>query len=255
VLWADLTSAAHAAIDRDTPAVVPIGSIEQHGAYLPVSTDAFLATRFATLVERAIPGRVLVLPTVTIGMSEHHMDFPGTLTVEHRVLFDYLTSVLESVAKHGYRRILVLNAHGGNQATATAVVERFGRRNPDSRVVLTSWWAVAGPELLALSEASPGGVGHADELETSLMLHAAPDLVDASAIRDPDPNAVPDWASGDMQGSARAFLYRTARDWSKTGVLGRPSAASAGKGAAAEAAIVERLVEIVETLPDRAERP
>lgn len=88
------------------PVVVPIGAIEQHGPHLPVVTDAFLAEHFAKLLHRRIGDGVLVLPTMAIGMSEHHSELGGTLTVEHRALFEYLFGILTSIAGYGHRRVL-----------------------------------------------------------------------------------------------------------------------------------------------------
>ncbi len=244
-----MTAVKLRAVDRDVPLVIPVGAIEQHGPHLPVNTDAFLAEHFARLLHRQRGDGVLILPVVSVGMSEHHMDLGGTLSVEHHTLFEYLLGILTSVAQHGHRKVLVLNAHGGNQAVATAVVEHFGRRNPECSVVLTTWWAAAAAELEAIFGSVPGGVGHAGELETSVMLHAAPDLVDVAAIRDSDPGEVPAWAAGDLTHAPRAFLYRTARQWSSTGIVGRPKAATSEKGAAAEVAVGDGLTEIIRSIP------
>ena len=110
------------------------------------------------------------------------------------------------------------------------LLEQFGTEHPDCQIVVATWWRVAADALLALSETGPGGVGHACEFETSLMLHIAPQLVRMEAI---EPRAnVPtyDWAEADLLRSPRTALFRTMKQMTTNGAYGEPARATADKG-------------------------
>ena len=126
------------------------------------------------------------------------MEFPGSLTLQQETFLSVAKQYLHSAWRHGFRNFLVLNAHGGNQGVCQVLLEQFGTEHPDSQIVVATWWRVAADALLALNETGPGGVGHACEFETSLMLHIAPELVHMDAI---EPRAnVPtyEWAEADL---------------------------------------------------------
>jgi len=123
---------AKEAFQTATLAIVPIGAQEQHGPHLKMSCDAVLATEMARrLAERLYPHAV-VTPTVNMGVSPHHLNFPGTITLHPETLIRLLRDIVRSLHRHGLRRFLFLNAHGGNQATlqvaATALAEELDVR-------------------------------------------------------------------------------------------------------------------------------
>ncbi|HVK23063.1 MAG TPA: creatininase family protein [Actinokineospora sp.] len=246
--WADLTTAELGALDRGVPVVLPIGAIEQHGPHLPLSTDQVIADHLARELDAALGDDVLILPTAAVGCSDHHDDFPGTLSLEHDTLARHIENVATSVLRHGFRTFVLLNAHGGNQGIGQVAIERLGAAHRDARVVFTSWWRVAGPELREISETGPGGVGHACELETSIMLAIAPDQVRTHLI--PDRVNVPaiSFDDSDMLRASRATLYRRSADIAPTGVFGEPKAATADKGRRAVRAINESLAGLVREL-------
>jgi creatinine amidohydrolase len=248
LIWDRLTSPEIAALPKETPVLLPLAATEQHGPHLPLATDRLIAERLARALEQRVPERLLVLPVVWAGCSEHHMGFSGTLSIRHETFASAVIELLQSVASHGFRNLLMLNAHGGNSGIARVILERFGSAHPECNVVVTEWWRVAAEALSGLSETGPGGVGHACEFETSLVLHLAPELVRTDAI--PDGGNVPTyrWAEGDMLRAAPAVLYRSFRAMTSNGVYGQPSAATAEKGAAIERAVVEALEEVVRSL-------
>ena len=247
--WEDLTWVEFERIDRATPVVLNLAAIEQHGPHLPVRVDAAIGGFFLARLDARLGERVLVLPQVQVCCSAHHMDFPGTLSVRHETLASYVLDILDSVATHGFRTIVITNSHGGNRAIGSVILERFGIAHPDCRVVFLSWWSMVAKELAALRESGLGGVGHACEFETSIMMLAAPESVRAELI---GPNSyVPTWPWGDsdLLTSGRATLYRSMKAKSGgTGVVGDPSLASAAKGEAISGIVVEKLAEIVESL-------
>ncbi|TKX86420.1 creatininase family protein, partial [Halorubrum sp. SS5] len=124
--WED----AGAAIDDADFAVLPAGSIEQHGPHLPVSTDTLRADHLtAELVDAAdeFDLDLLRLPTLPYGQSEHHMRFPGTVTLSTETYVDVVREIGESVAEHGADRLLILNCHGGNREPLSVAADRLGR--------------------------------------------------------------------------------------------------------------------------------
>jgi creatinine amidohydrolase len=165
---------------------MPVGAIEQHGPHLPVCVDAFVAERVAVAgAQRAESGgspTVVVAPTIQFGSSHHHLPVSGTLSLRSRTLMLVLADLIEAAVDGGFRRIVIINGHGGNedithQAVRDAVLKH--------RIIAaaSSYWTLAFPALCeAAREFGVGPLpGHAGSFETSLMLHLAPHLVTAGA--------------------------------------------------------------------------
>lgn len=228
--WKNLTSKNIDLLDRQIPVVLPIGAIEQHGPHLPVVTDTLIGQYFCSKVDQMIPEDVLILPSVAVGCSRHHMDFAGTLTVSHDTFARYVTEILESVHAHGFQNLVLFNSHGGNQAIGQVIMETFGIQCPKANIALLTWWKIAGQALYEVTETGPGGVGHACEFETSLLQWMAEDLVDSSEIATGQNNQTFDWAEDDLLRSARAGLHRTMKERTTNGVFGDPTHASKQKG-------------------------
>ncbi|MFJ1899073.1 MULTISPECIES: creatininase family protein [unclassified Streptomyces] len=181
--WRETRAAAAGSI-----AILPIGSQEQHAEHLPMGTDTMLADAvvsraLAVLAERAaagadVPGTVR-LPTLPYGHSPHHL-FAAALTLSAPVLGAVLDELLDSLAACGYRRVLVVNGHGGNDEIMRLAVKRFALR-AEVTAAACSYWTLTdtgepgeGPEEVGDSGLIPG---HAGWFETSLMLAARPELV------------------------------------------------------------------------------
>jgi creatinine amidohydrolase len=251
MIWQELTSRDVQQLDRRAPVLLPVAAVEQHGPHLPLATDRLIVEHFAAELNSRLAERVLVLPTVPVGCSEHHMDFAGSLTLSHETFLSVTTQYLHSAWRHGFRNFLVLNSHGGNQGVCQVLLERFGTEHADSQIVVATWWRLAGDALLALNESGAGGVGHACEFETSLLLHIAPQLVRLDAI---EPRAnVPtyDWAEADLLRSPRAALFRNMKQMTPTGAYGEPARATAEKGRQISDLVCEALAAIVVDLSSR----
>lgn len=121
---------------HDDRAVLPIGSTEQH-AYLSVATDLLLAERVA--VESAEPLRVVVFPVLAYGLTPHFRSYPGTISLRLETLVEVLRDVLDSLADSGFRRILIVNGHGGN-TPAKAACETWAAGRPGTRIRFHNWW-------------------------------------------------------------------------------------------------------------------
>ena len=222
-------------------AIVPVGSIEQHGPHLPVQVDALLAGEVAKRAARLVSAHqpVVVTPVVWSGLAEHHMSFGATLTLDMQTFTALLRCVCTSVVRHGFRRVLLLNGHGGNIAALSVITGELAREL-EAPIASATYWHVAQARFEAILEAQRT-VRHACEAETSMLLALEPGLVDTAALAAIDPPTEGLGAEGGV------YRYRPIADYTESGVIGCPSAASAEKGkqlldAAAEA-LCERLLD------------
>jgi creatinine amidohydrolase len=239
--WDELPSRDIGELDRSIPVILPVAAIEQHGPHLPVATDRIINEHFCRELDARLPEDILVLPTMAVGCSEHHMDFPGTLTLKHETFIRAAENILRSVAAHGFKNLMMLNSHGGNQGVGQVIVEHLGARLPNCQLVFTSWWKHAHDALLELNETGPGGVGHACEFETSIMLLTAPELVKVDRIEKGANQPTFEWAKGDLLRGGTASLYRSMKAMTPNGVYGDPRQASAEKGEAVTRVVVNVL--------------
>jgi len=185
--WQDLTTVDFESLDPEcTVAVLPVGAIEQHGPHLPVATDALIADAVAgAAVEAAVADSdlpVLLLPTMPVGKSNEHIDFPGTLTLPAETLIGLWREIGESVARSGIRKMVMINAHGG-QPQVMEIVARELRVRHEMLCVSSSWWHMGLPDGLVPEDEQRHGI-HGGLVETSLILHLAPDLVNMDKAED-----------------------------------------------------------------------
>jgi creatinine amidohydrolase len=168
-----------------TTAVFAVGSNEQHGPCLPLSTDTVLGDTLALAVAEKL-GKALKAPTVNVGCSEHHMRFPGTITLRKETLQDVIRDYLDSLAKHGFKRIVVLPSHGGNFGPLAEIAGELRDAHPGVKVVVYhDLQAFAGTMMktgvrLGVSPEASGA--HAGESEVSMMMHIAGGLVKKSMV-------------------------------------------------------------------------
>ncbi len=215
------------------PVVMPLGSFEQHGPHLAFTTDTDIVTSIARGVEQRMGDRILVAPTLWLGHSPHHMHFPGTLSAEPRIYMDIVKSLVGSMVRHGARKIFLLNGHGGNEAPAPLAMRELKSEFADLHnlfVTFASYWWLGGKALGEIRQSGVGGVGHACEMETSVMLAIRPEKVNMSRARKAGPGAALSYRVIDMQASNPIALVSEFDELSDTGVLGEPELATAEKG-------------------------
>ena len=248
MIWDQLTSAQFASLDKDMLVVLPMAATEQHGAHLPLATDRMIGEHFALQLHQAMPDQVLILPSVGVGCSDHHLSFLGTLSLNHNTFASIVNDLVMSAYHHGFYKFLMLNSHGGNQGAGQVLVEQLGNAYEDAHFVLATWWRIAAEALTKITETGPGGVGHAGEFETSLMLQIAPGLVNKERIQ-PGAN-VPTftWAEGDMLRGADAAYYRSMEEMTPNGIYGDPTKATAEKGESITKSVLEALQKIATDL-------
>jgi len=211
-------------LSRDTPVVFPIAALEQHGRHMPVFTDSMLVGEIARRAEEKLSQRVLFAPVFWLGNSEHHLDFPGTLSAAPRPYLDVLGDLLENFLRHGFRRLLLLNGHGGNDVPGKQVVYEIRQRHrqrSDLLLLFVTYWSLGdGPQQRHL-ELKQDRMGHACEWETSMMLRLAPQLVGEYAN-------VPDVEFGNpFEPATRGWITR---ERTSRGHIGYPRHATAEKG-------------------------
>ena len=178
VLWAARTRAEFADwAARGAVVVLPIGAVEQHGLHLPVGTDCVtaeqIACRAACLADDA---PVLVAPLIPYGISPHHMMHGGTITLRVETLLRLLDDACTGIAAHGFRRILILSGHGGNRNTIGASALELSHRL-GCRIEAHCWFDLIPAALDEVREGPEPSIGHAGELETSVMLDLEPGAV------------------------------------------------------------------------------
>jgi creatinine amidohydrolase len=225
---------------RDPIAIVPIGALEQHGPHLPVEVDALLgeevALRTARLLDQAGVA-VTVLPMLWAGVSEHHMSLGGTITMSHATMAAVVGDICRSLVRQGFRRIVLFNAHGGNEAPLRAIARDLSPDLGAALVQLTYWLAAADAVKPLLK--SQSNVGHACEAETAMMLALRPELVARDHIAPGLDSSDPEDAVA-MEG---LYRWRSMAAATGSGVLGRPENATRETGEALLAAIPLRLAE------------
>jgi creatinine amidohydrolase len=197
-------------------AVLPVGSFEQHGAHLPLSTDSIVAGTIAQSVAEAYD--LLLLPPVAFGCSHEHAKWPGTVSIRASTLMAIVNDIAASLEASGVRGLVVVNGHGGNYALANAVQEANVRGPRMALFPSRSDWERA-REKAGLVSSSHDDM-HAGEVETSLLLHASP-----QSVR-------PGFEGADHVAERPHLLTLGMDAYTTTGVIGRPSLGTADKGRA-----------------------
>ncbi|XGI82685.1 creatininase family protein [Halorutilales archaeon Cl-col2-1] len=200
--------------DRETGfdvALLPVGSTEQHGPHAPIRTDALVATELAR--RAAEEEETVCLPPINIGVSEEHAEFDGTLYVSPDTFRSYVRETLESAASHGFDAAVVVNGHGGNIDALQEVCEELTREDVIFATEWTWWRSI---------DEDGYEMGHAGELETSLVKYLRPELVSDSDAEE----GAESWGEF-VSGS---FVAYDTHEFSENGVVGDPRDASAEEG-------------------------
>lgn len=211
-------------------ALFPLGSFEQHGPHLPLTTDSDIVTAVARGIERKRPDTILCLPTLWPGHSTHHLQFPGTMSVHQMPYIQLVVELCEGIVGMGANRVFLLNGHGGNDIPVRAALRELKSRYPETHFVFASYWSLAAQTIKRVRESELGGLGHACEMETSLMLHLHPDRVKMHLARRDGPKHTDPYRKADMQYSRPVYFVNEFHEISGTGTIGHPDLATAAKG-------------------------
>ncbi|MBP0444053.1 creatininase family protein [Roseomonas sp. SSH11] len=221
---------------RDAVVMLPVAALEQHGPHLPVWTDSLIGhascIRAAELVAEDAPA--LVLPPMWQGISEHHLPFGGTISLDFRTMQAVIACVAKSIMACGFRKLFLVNSHGGNIEPLMVIARELGAEM-GIPVVTTTVHQAAAAAIASILETQPG-TQHACEAETSLWLALEPDQVRKDEVAGALSNGGPS-----VGGSAFQRFWSFAERAPVTGVRGDPRAATAEKGERILAAIAEAL--------------
>ena len=252
--WADLKSPDFARMDLTRCiAVLPVAAIEQHGPHLPLNVDTTLVEGVITSTLPHLPATlpVLFLPTQAIGFSPEHTAFAGTLTLRAETIIALWTELAESVERAGVKKLVLLNAHGG-QAGLLEVVARDLRARLGMLVYSVNWFnlplhTAAGASVNDLFTAQEHRFGiHAGEIETSMMLALKPEQVDMTRAQHFHSTSQDRAEKFSILGDGRsAKLAWQMQDYNPQGAVGNAAAASADKGRAVLGAAGRSLAQLL----------
>jgi len=247
--------------EREKVVLLPVGHTEQHGYHAPLSTDTLIIQAVAEGTAKAAPEQAVCLPVTPYGVSTHRRSFPGTFNVGGRACEDFWLAAIDTLVGRGFSRFYLLSGHGGNSSFLVNVVKYAGEKYPHI-FCATAFLYLSGAKGVAALEAKRqsalGGMGHACELETSLILHLRPELVHLErAVDETDFITTPSYYMDWIEGGA-LVANPPWEDDTRTGAYGAGSLATAEKGKfwleAAVAEKVDHVAEIHEQYRRRAER-
>ena len=215
---------------RVSKAILPIGSFEQHGPHLPLSTDTIIAEHLASKISKNCKATFL-LPSINLGCSSEHLGFAGTISLTPRTMRNLIIDVSRSLIRSGLKRLFIINGHGGNKATIDATLVEIKQIVPEIRIYSFTILDIAKQKFDEIRKSKRGLVGHADEIETSMMLAIAPERVNMDrAVREKP--SIPEPLSFEPNGIATISFAWNARDLTESGVIGDPTLATAETGRA-----------------------
>jgi creatinine amidohydrolase len=213
---------------REAAVIVPVASPEQHGPHLPTKVDCLLvgeiARRAAAQASATTP--TLITPVVWTGLAEHHMSMGATISLHYAEFFAVLRGVCRSLTRHGFKKVLLLNGHGGNIAALTVAVNELAVEF-NAPIATTTYWLLAQPAFGKILE-KQANVRHACEAETSMVLALEPDLVDMSRAAEAVGPTAPELV--DIIGTTAAHRWQSFKSRTSHGAIGDPRSATAEKG-------------------------
>jgi creatinine amidohydrolase len=222
----DLSWPAVEKFSKDLPVIFPVAALEQHGGHLPVFTDSLLLGEITRRAAERLGDRALWAPLMWLGNSDHHLDFPGTLSAAPRVYLDLLNGLVENFIQHGFRRFVFVNGHGGNDVPGRQAIFELRQRHrerSDLLLLFATYWSLGGEPWKREASIQQRQMGHACEWETSMILRLNPKLVG-------DLRKLETVKSGhNLEPAARGWITK---DRSAPGHIGSPQLASAEKGEA-----------------------
>ena len=243
VLLAEMTREQIKRLAPNAVAVLPTAAIEQHGPHMPILTDTLLCGTVAQRSAEAAAGevQVVVAPVLCYGNSHHHRPFAGVLSLSSPTYMAAVTDILEGLVRSGFRKLVVLNGHGGNtDSNAVVGLDFVNRLGHDVKIATGAYWDIARGALvergLIASSLIPG---HAGRFETSMVMALRPDLVTEEGLAQTQDMAKT--AQGLFSDLSGATVQVHGAWAASTGYTDNPAAASAAEGQALLEVVVERV--------------
>ena len=237
-------------VDESTVAILPVGSVEQHGLHLPLGLDYLIVDELCRrLVVRAEKEgfKVVKLPPIPYGLSAMWLGNPGTIDISSNSFINYVYDVLRSVMRWGINKLLILNGHAGNsdalRLTASNLIKDLGGNYV---VVVTSWWELVGD---IINEVFESKFFHADEVETSVALALGIRVAEVSVKSSEIFRRYDDfWHSLDLVKRPKIYVYRFEGIRREPGSFGIPEKASYEKGLKVVNTVIDRLLMLIKDL-------
>ena len=239
-------------------AILPVGSVEQHGPHMPIGHDALAAHHVAQDAGRR--AGILVYPTLWYGWTNNHMALTGTVTLKPETLTAVVTDIMSSLLYHGFNRVIIVNGHRRANLAPLEIAVNQMRQKTGAVLAIVDVGIIAFDRIADIRTTPPGGQGHACELEASHALHMYPHLVDMEEATPKNSNPNPEWMTShhinDPGVDAPRFFYpKTVAEYraeiGDEGQSGDPTQATPEKGRAFHEAVVERLIGVIEYLKTR----
>jgi creatinine amidohydrolase len=242
--WTDLAAL------RDRIFVAPLGSLEQHGPHLPLFTDSLIISEIAEGVEQLRSAKIVLLPVQWLGHSPHHRRF-GSVSLDLLPYIEMICGMCRSLISIGARKILLLNGHGGNDTPCKGAQRQLKsefEHLPDLYIAYAPYWSLAAEEFTRIRESPAGGMGHACEMETSILLAKHPELVDMSKAKTGGPSPQMGYRTIDMLKQPPFSLISEFDEISHNGVIGMPELATAEKGEKFLQAAVQAVTALIDEM-------
>lgn len=220
-------------------AILPLGSLENHGWHLPFGTDALTAYLIALDIAARVP-RMAVLPPVNYGMSEHYKNFSFTVSLKFETEVALLRDIFESLCRERVTKVFVMNGHDGNITPIEMAARSVKVEHPEMKIVsLDAWWTMVGKVLPENFFEVWGGLGHAGEGETSICMELFPDLCEPEKAVGVVPQLPP-----------HVDVKWTFNELTNTGASGDPTKGTREKGIKMRQALVDTVVGILNDLDE-----
>ena len=231
---------------RVSKAVIPFGSLEQHGPHLPLSTDMIIADFISKELVKRCAGTIL-LPSLQLGCSSEHLGFPGTVSLRVETMSRIVADVSKSLLRSRIGKLFIVNGHGGNRAAIDATISQVKLTHPRMHLYSFTVLDVAKTKFTEIRKSKSKLVGHADEIETSIMLAIQPQLVDMSkAVREMP--SLPPNLSFEPEDMTKISFGWNAKEITTTGVLGDATLATAETGKALLEYVLETIAKAINEL-------
>ncbi len=227
-------------------AIIPVGSTEQHGPGLPLDNDAYLAEKFAHAVAEQLWPKVktVVTPLVSYGVSPHHMSFAGTITLQHETFIELIVDIGMSLAKHGAKKLVIMNSHGGNTPALSIALRKL--HDAGLWCVQIAWWQIVAD---LVKETFQPPHFHADEMETSVTWALEQRVLKDKLIDEPGREPVPGFTKATMFPEPPNFMPTfDMTDFTESGTIGYATRADPEKGKKVAMAAIERIVAFITKL-------
>ncbi|MEM4141215.1 MAG: creatininase family protein [Nitrososphaeria archaeon] len=223
--------------------IVPIGSIEQHGPALPLKTDAYIAEKVAEMAAEKV--YAIVAPTICFGFSDHHMAFPGTISINEENLIYLIFNVCRSLSIHGFKKIVILNAHGGNHSAIHAAMYKLKKEEKIGVYFVDIFSLVSD----VVNNIFSKPIYHADDFETSIMMALGIEVKKENLVKEVAVTNIPEYFKIEFLSQAPTIKMPVYfEEFTKSGVIGDPTSASREKGQRILDIILDRLIDFLEKL-------